>query len=282
MTSSEATKYERVVCVMSGGGARAAAHVGAMRSLQEWGLGPRHYVGTSMGAVVAAAFASGLSYDEVLKRMMLVTRSDVARPSPGLLLGPLARSFLRAEPLKDTIRSLVPARRFSELRTPLTVTAVDNRNGQLVLFGEGGLEGVPLVEALYASCALPLYYPPASIGDREYVDGGLRAVLPLDVAREFEPDLLVAVAVGPSFFSEPAEGLLVPPMLQAHNDAMRFLMAAQTEEAIGRWKDDPVPLLLVRPHLEQRATFAVGEVIRYVEEGYREATRTLHRFLGVG
>jgi NTE family protein len=236
-----------------------------------------------MGAVVAAAFASGLSYDEVLKRIMLVTRWDVAQPSPGLLLGPLAKSFLRAEPLKETIRSMVPASRFSELRTPLTVTAVDNRNGQLVLFGEGGLERVPLVEALYASCALPLYYPPASIGGREYVDGGLRAVLPLDVARGFQPELVVAVAVGPSFFAEPTEGpALVPPLLQAHNDAMRFLMAAQTEEAVARWKGNAVPLVLVRPHLEQRATFAVGEAIRYVEEGYREATRALHRFLGVG
>ena len=273
-------KYERVVCVMSGGGAKTAAHAGAMRALEEWDIEPGHFVGTSMGAVVGATFAAGLRYDDVLKRMILISRRDVARFSPTLLLGPFAESFLRAEPLRRTIEALVPAQRFDQLKTPLTVTAVDVRNGQLALFGEGGVERVSLVEALYASCALPLYYPPARIGDRDYVDGGLRAVLPLDVAAMFEPDLIVAVAVGPSLYAPPPEhSAMIPPMLQAHNDALRVLMAAETERTIERFRQGPTPLVLVRPNLEQQATFAVGSMVRYVEEGYRAATRALHEFL---
>jgi len=274
-------KYERVVCVMSGGGAKAAAHAGAMRALEEWGLEPRHFVGTSMGAVVGATFAAGLHYDDVLKRMMLISRRDVAQFSRTLLLGPFAESFLKAEPLKRTIDALVPVQQFDKMKKPLTVTAVDVRNGRLTLFGEGGTERVSVVEALYASCALPLYYPPARIGDRDYVDGGLRAVLPLDVAAMFEPDLIVAVAVGPSLYAAPPEHSgRIPPMLQAHNDALRILMAAQTERTIERFRQGPTPLVLVRPSLEQQATFAVGSVVRYIEEGYRAATRALHEFLG--
>ena len=273
-------KYERVVCVMSGGGAKAAAHAGAMRALEEWDLEPRHFVGTSMGAVVGATFAAGLHYDDVLKRMMLISRRDVAQFSRTLLLGPFAESFLKAEPLKRTIDALVPVQQFDKMKKPLTVTAVDVRNGRLTLFGEGGTERVSVVEALYASCALPLYYPPARIGDRDYVDGGLRAVLPLDVAAMFEPDLIVAVAVGPSLYAPPPEHSgRIPPMLQAHNDALRILMAAQTERTIERFRQGPTPLVLVRPSLEQQATFAVGSVVRYIEEGYRAATRALHEFL---
>ncbi|HXV86367.1 MAG TPA: patatin-like phospholipase family protein, partial [Gemmatimonadales bacterium] len=62
-------KYSRVAVVLSGGGAKAAAHVGALKALEERELTPSRYVGTSMGAVVAACFASGLDYDTVLKRV---------------------------------------------------------------------------------------------------------------------------------------------------------------------------------------------------------------------
>ncbi len=269
-------KYERLVSVLSGGGAKAAAQIGALRALEDRGLTPSHYVGTSMGAVVAACFASGLSYADVLRRITAVTRRDVAALSPGAILGLFADSLLRDEPLRDTIARLVPARQFADLRIPLTVTAVDARNGELVLFGVGGRSRVSLIDALYASCALPMYYPPAVIGDREYLDGGLRAVLPLDVAAQFDPDLVYAIMVGPSLLDVPREnGSRMPAMVRVHNTAMRILMASQTEAVVNRWKQARVPLILVRPQLEQEATFAVDSAVRYVEHGYRAAMRAL-------
>lgn len=268
--------HRKVVAVLSGGGAKTAAHVGAVQALFERGLAPEHYVATSMGAVVAACFASGLDYPEVLRRITSLRRSDVAVFSPAAMLGPFATSLLQAEPLKRTIRRLVPADSFAELQVPLSTTAADVETGELIVFGAGGYEDVPLQEALYASCALPLYYPAARIGQRRMVDGGLRAVLPLGVAAEFDPDLLFAVDVGPSLYSEPAEDPMpVPPMLRAHGEAMRILMAAQTEQAIARWKDTAAPLVLVRPVRERHATFALDSVVRYVEEGYRTANRAL-------
>ena len=122
-TPGRALNDTRVVAVMSGGGAKSAAHVGAMKALGELGLEPAHFVGTSMGAVIAACFASGLSYDDVLRRVLALTRSDVARLSPSLLLGPFAESLLSDGPLRATIAQLVPVREFDELRIPLTVTA---------------------------------------------------------------------------------------------------------------------------------------------------------------
>ncbi len=262
--------------MLSGGGAKAAAHVGAVRALMERGVKPFHYVGTSMGAVMAACFAYGLSYSQILRRITSITRSDVASLSPGMLLGPFANSVFRAGPLKDTIAALVGTDTFDSLEVPLTVTAVDSKSGELVLFGAGGRNSVSLVEALYASCALPLYYPPAQIGDRDYVDGGVRAVLPLDVAVRFNPELLFAVEVGPSLSAEPAEKPeRLPPLVRAHGQAIGILMAAQTERIIARWKPGPVPLVLVRPKRESEVTFAVDHVVRYVEIGYREANVVL-------
>jgi NTE family protein len=265
------------VAVLSGGGAKSAAHVGALRALEEWGLTPGHYVGTSMGAVIAACYASGLTYEEVLIRIAHVSRQDVARISPLALLGSFSPSLLRGDPLRQTIAALVPARRFSELKIPLTVTATEAASGQLVLFGAGGWSDVSLIDALYASCALPVFYPPAHIDGRSFVDGGLRAVLPLDVVEQFDPDLLFAVNVGPVLERTPEEESFLPAMVRAHDTTTRILMAEQIAETIERWRQSRVPLILVEPELEP-GTFAVGKALAHVEEGYRTGYRELARW----
>lgn len=269
-----------MACVLSGGGAKAAAHVGALRALHDLDLKPIGFVGTSMGAVVAACFACGMVYEDVLRRLLAIQRRDVASPSLSLLLGPYSTSLLRAGPLRETIAALLPARRFSDLEFPLSVTAVDAASGRLVVFGAGGRVHVPLVDALYASCALPVYYPPATIGGRQYVDGGLRAVLPLDLAPRFDPDLVVGVHVGPWLLDEsPEDPSHLPGLLKAHDGAMRILMGAQTETLLERWRSGPIPLVFIKPAAEQEATFRVGAAAHYVAEGYRATVRELNRWI---
>jgi NTE family protein len=270
-------RYSRVVCVLSGGGAKSAAHVGALKALDEWGFAAGHYIGTSMGAVIAACYASGLGYEEVLARIAKVTRRDVARVSPLSVLGTFSPALLRGDPLRQTIAALVPATRFDELKIPLTVTATDAASGRLVLFGAGGWSSVALVDALYASCALPVFYPPARIDGRLFVDGGLRAVLPLDAVEQFDPDLIFAVNVGPAFERSAAEETFLPAMVRAHDTSTRIMMAEQIVETIERWRHSRVPLILVEPLLEP-GTFAVGRAMTHIEEGYRTAYRELARW----
>jgi len=264
-----------IVAVLGGGGAKAAAHVGARRALAEAGIAPGHYVGTSMGAVIGAMFACGMPADEALARIRAVKQQDVVQPERfALLKGLYGRSLLRELPLRETIARLVPAQRFDQLALPLTVTAVDLDSGALVLFGSGGRD-IPLVDALYASAALPLFYPPAVIEARSFADGGLRAVLALDVAATLAPSLVIAVDAGPGFDEAPeATPSRLPAMVRAHNDAMGVLMAAQTAEVLARWRATPgrPPLVYVRPQVEKGATFRVVDVERYAEAGYR-ATR---------
>src|SRR5213083_3319028 len=189
----------RVVAVFGGGGAKSVAHAGAWRALLEADLRPSHIVGTSMGAVLGAAFAAGSSYDRLVGIALSLHRSDFAALDPwALAKGVFARSTLKPEPLKRTIAHLVPATRFAELQIPFTVTTTDLASGELVLFGALGQDG-PLVDVLYASCALPLYFPPQTIDGRRLGEGGLRAVLGLDAARRVPADLVVAVDVGPGF-----------------------------------------------------------------------------------
>ena len=240
----------RVVAVFGGGGAKSVACAGAWKALMEGGLTPSHLVGTSMGAVIAAAFASGATYDEVVIAGRSLSQRDVARVDPlALVKGAFATHLLKPAGLRGVIERFVPATQFAQLRIPLTITATDLDSGEIVLFGapvppggpvahrqhdhqreRGGAafeaprgvgaqhaaplhdpmpamvhggDDLPLHDALYASCALPLYFPPLALDGRRLVDGGLRAVLGLETAARIPADLVIAIHVGPGF-DEPA------------------------------------------------------------------------------
>src|SRR5881396_339477 len=266
----------RVVAVFGGGGAKTLAHAGAWKALLEAGLQPSHIVGTSMGAVMGAAFAAGSSYDRLVGIALSLRRSDFAALDAwALAKGVFARSTLKPEPLKRSIAHLVPATRFAELQIPFTVTTTDLDSGELVLFGALGQDG-RLVDVLYASCALPLYFPPQTIDGRRLGEGGLRAVLGLDAARRVPADLVVAVDVGPGFDEPPATKQAgIPPLVRAHGEAIRVMMAAQTERAIAAWPKDAPRLVVVRAVAEREATFAVDGAQRYLDAGYQKTRAAL-------
>jgi len=267
----------RVVGVFGGGGAKSLACAGAWKALAEASLTPSHLVGTSLGAVIAAAFASGASYDDVVIAARSLSRRDVAPLDPiALLKGAFAGSILKAQGPRRAIERLVPATRFEQLESPLTITATDLDSGELLLFGTGGRSDLPLHDALYASCALPLYFPPLSLDGRRLGDGGLRAVLGLEPASKIPADLVVAIHVGPGF-DEPAptSRAPVPALVRAHGEAIRVMMAAQVERQIADWPKDAPPLVLVRPIAEREATFAVASGDRYLQAGYAATKRAL-------
>ena len=266
-----------MVAVFGGGGAKSIAHAGAWKALGEAGLAPAQLIGTSFGAVVGAALAGGASYDEVVITARSLSRRDVAPLDPlAFVKGMFARSLLKSDGLRRAIARFVKATRFAELLMPLTVTATDLDSGELVLFGAGGGDA-PLHDALYASCALPLYYPAARVDGRRLGDGGLRAVLPLEVAARRSADLVVAVHVGPGFdeMLPPSRRTAVPPLIRAHGESERIMMAAQVERQIASWPADAPRLVVVRAVAEREATFAVEEMERYVQAGYRETKRAL-------
>ena len=274
----------RVVALFSGGGAKSLAHAGAWKALSEAGLTPSHLVGTSMGAVIAAACAGGATYDELVIAARSLSQRDVARVDPlALLQGVFASHLLKPAGLRRAIERFVPATRFDQLRIPLTVTATDLDSGELVLFGPQPGD-VGLQDALYASCALPLYFPPLVINGRRLGDGGLRAVLPLQVARSMPADMVVAVDVGPGFDEPPApsHGLFPPPLIRAHGEAIRIMMAVQTEWAIATWPKDAPRLVVIRAVAEREATFAVGAGDRYLQAGYDATKRALGDRFGRG
>lgn len=161
--------------VLGGGAARGIAHVGVWRAFQEHDLCPCAVIGASVGALIGAAIAGGYSWSDIVARAGdLPQRSIFALNRRVILDGLRGATVFRPEPLRRLISDLVPVDRFEELRIPLAISAVSLQTGEIAWFGAGGRNDVPVRDAVYASCALPVCFPPARIGGRLYFDGPMR------------------------------------------------------------------------------------------------------------
>jgi NTE family protein len=261
----------RVVLVLGGGGVKGMAHAGAWRAIEASGLVVSGVVGTSIGALVGACIAGGQGWRELTARALALSKTDIVVVNRWavLLNGIRQPSVFRAEPLQDYIRSVLPVQHFSALSLPLSVNAVDLGSGRTEWFGAGGRDDVPLADALYASCALPVFYPPLRIGGRHYVDGGVADSLPVRFAAERGAELIIAVDVG-SGAEQDAEATVGKGMVAIHQRVVSMAAQAHKRAVLDAW--DGPPLLYVRPRLDSYATFDFTSTTYFLEEGYR-ATR---------
>jgi NTE family protein len=270
---------ERIVLVLSGGGMKAMAHIGALHALAECGLAPAEIIGTSGGALVGALAAGGLGYEELVRLVTGIRAEDFVAPARAdvLLRGLGAPSVLKPGPLRELLARILPVNDFARLRLPLRITATDLDSGELVVFGAAGRTDCTVADAVYASMALPVYYPPARIGGRRYADGGIRAALPLDVAATAGGDLVVAVDVGPVFFAPAPGERPVPALVELADRALAIAMADQKARTLAAWRSAPgrPPLVLIVPAVDPHGTFAFDRTAAFIEAGYRAAHAAL-------
>lgn len=257
------------IVVLSGGGAKAAAHVGAVRALTERGFTPSHYVATSMGAVVGACLAAAIEPDEIIRRLLHEAPQGF-RPHPfAPFIGLYLKGLARSDAFRDALERLLPARRFADLATPFTITAVDLDTIRPVRLGTGG-EDMPLLDALCATCALPPYFSPVVLDGRRLADGGLLGHLPLDAVAETGGREVIAIDAGPSLEDgaarRPQGG--GPALVRYVDESIGILMAQLAHEQVDRWRRERGPLMYLRPRLERNATFRTDRVRIFADEGY--------------
>lgn len=170
---------------LSGGGAKGFAHIGVFKLLEECGLMPDVIVGTSVGALMGALFADGYTADEIKELFSGREFSEFAQlqlPKSGLFDSKRFRHFLRRH---------LRAKTFEELKTPLIVMATDLDNGESHEFRSG-----PIVEAVTASCSIPIIFSPVVINGVHYVDGGLFHNFPVSIIR-YSCERVIGVNVSP-------------------------------------------------------------------------------------
>lgn len=175
-----------VALVLSSGGARGFAHIGAIKVLESEGYRITSIAGTSMGALVGGIYASGalkefeewvisLDIREVLKL------TDISISSRGIMKG---------KKVIDKMKEIVPDRNIEELRIPYCAVATDIVNGSEKIFTTGDL-----YDAIRASISIPTVFQPFLIGQNYFVDGGLVNPIPINRVVRSEGDILAVVDV---------------------------------------------------------------------------------------
>ncbi len=141
--------------VLSGGGLKGLSHVGVFRAQEEHGMSPSLVVGSSMGSLIAAAWASGLSAEQMRRGAADVRRKDVFRVAHTDMAFRRMRApgVYRREPLETLIHSIVGEQTFEQLPRRLVINTVDIDSGMQVLWGTPGLKDVKVADAVFASCA---------------------------------------------------------------------------------------------------------------------------------
>ena len=273
----------RVALVLGGGGLKGFAHVGVLRALAERDIVPTVYAGTSIGALIAAAAAGGMPVDEMAQRARALKKSDLFRLNRlGMVFDRLKLPAIYLEkPLREVCAAVAPKGKFSELAATLLVNTVDLQRGTQVVWGLPGLKDVEIADAVYASCALPGFYPPGDVDGRPCVDGGVMDNLPVAIAGR-GMDAVIAVDTGSS-------AILTEKDIANHGFSAIYMRAATTMmhalqlAPLEHWAGPP--MTLIRPRVTHIGWFSFSHADELMDAGYRAAVEALEGFestLGAG
>lgn len=179
-------RNKKVCLVLGGGSARGVAHIGVIKVLEREGIPVGAVVGTSMGALIGAAYALGIPIGEMEERALKFTSNmlmDWTMPKMGLLGG---------ERLEAVIKDIIGHRTFKDCRIPLHIVTTDIEKGEELVHSDGNLTKI-----IRASCSWPGIFNPIKMDGRLLVDGGIKNSVPTKMAKEIDgPDYMIAVDVG--------------------------------------------------------------------------------------
>ena len=266
-------KKRKVALVLGGGGLKGFAHIGVLIALEELGIKPAVFAGTSIGSLICAAQVSGMSTDEMTEHARSLRRRDLFRLNRlGMILERThAPSIYQSAPLREVCASVVKDQTFEDLDKPLLVNTVDLQRGSPVVWGLPGLRDVSVLDAVYASCALPGFYPPGTVGDRSCVDGGVIDNLPVNVAA-LGMDAVIAVDTG-------STSLITQRDIARHGFTAIYMRAATTMmhalqlSPLERWSTPP--MILIRPRVSHIGWFSFSHADELIEAGYKAAIEAL-------
>jgi NTE family protein len=210
--------------VLSGGGAKGFAHVGVLKTLSAMGVSaPSLVVGTSMGAIVGGAYASGMSVADIvaftenefeitdyLDNFAFKINGKVGRVlQAGQLLGNLATrpALDPGVHLLALFQRLTGDKNIEDFKIPFRCNAVDLITGKEIVFGTGNA-----AEAIRASMSFPVFFEPLEMGKMLLVDGGFADNMPVRIAREMGFTRILAVDVG-GFKTLPASEFTAAPAI---------------------------------------------------------------------
>jgi NTE family protein len=283
----------RIGLVLGGGGARGAAHIGVLKELERHRVPIDAIAGTSMGAIVGGLYASGMTLQELEDVVATLDWADAMSDEPprkdlsfrrkqddekypinlelglrdGELLLPMG--IIHGQKLDLILRDLTinvsHVSDFDDLPIPFRAIATDIERGESYVMGQGDL-----AQAIRASMSVPAILAPTHLDGRILVDGGITANLPVDVVRDMNVDIVIAVDVEFPLYS--ADEL--DSALAVSEQMLTILMRRETLRQIDTLTEQDI---LIRPELGIFASGNFAEIVQAIEPGVSAALEVSER-----
>lgn len=178
-------KRPKIGLALGSGSAKGLAHIGVIKVLEENNIPIDFIAGSSIGAMIGGAYASGLS----IKEIEAIALSTNWRKVFSVLFEPkLRQGLIGGEKVKKFIESYIDGKDFKDCKIPFVAVATDLRTGEAVVLDKG-----KMASAIRASISIPLVFKPVKINNRTLADGGLSAPVPVEIIKSMGADIVIAV-----------------------------------------------------------------------------------------
>lgn len=172
----------KVGVALCGGIAYGVAQIGVLQALEEAGIQIDCLAGTSAGAIIATAYASGIPVSRIAEIGINTNWGEL------FSFRPSRKGLVSSGPIEEYIRKYLKVNNFEQLKKPLAVVTTDICSGEEVIFTRG-----PLDKAVRASCSIPGIYSPVELEGRQLADGGMAENVPVKALKSLGADVVIAV-----------------------------------------------------------------------------------------
>lgn len=241
-------KPKRVALVLGGGATRGLAHVGAIKAFEENNISFNYVVGTSVGAIIGAAYASGLNASQLENLARNVKPKDIRKNF-------LPFTPSTADGIAEVVRRNIGDVKFSDLKRKLCVVAVD-----VITSNEVHITSGSVADAVSGSCAVPGVFYPVEFENHRLFDGGLSNNIPSNVAKMvFDCDAVIAIDVN----STRGQGTDSTKYLDQIMASIRIMMKSNSLK--GYLNSD----IMIQPDLKRFKRTSMDCLDEMIEEGYK-------------
>ena len=238
-------KRDKFTLVLSGGGALGIAHLGVLHNMQELDLSPSEIVGTSMGGIIGACLAIGMSEDEIFEQI-----DKFSSMTKWIALSFTGNAIIKHTKIMKILSAIFGQKKMSDTKIPLKLIATNLQTGDKKVFSSH--DNILIVEALLATMAIPGIFEECHIDDEIYGDGFLCENLGITEA-SFDNVLAVDVLGANSFDRDmPDNFFKTGNVMEMFEKSMRLLIYNQTKTNIAYSNKN---ILLIEPSTKGHKTF---------------------------
>lgn len=246
---------KKIGLALGSGGSRGVAHLGVLKALEEEGIRPDFITGCSMGSVIGAGYAMGLTVEEmyrIVKRLKTIQLIDVTAL-------PITRLALtRGNKMRRLLLSKLGDTTFADLKIPFRCVSSDLYSGRLVTLSEG-----KVATAVAASSSIPMVFPPVKLDGKLFVDGGILCRVPTQQCREMGADVVIAVDVLDNTKESVSKVKNIVSMVMRVFDMMDYNGSEMKKQLLGTENE-----LWLVPEMKGLSQYALKDADKAYEEGY--------------